>query len=188
MDDFLCGSAAVFLLQKLVGRQRRLVQLLVCAAPFGVLLALNQLWAAICLLGYALRLVEDVRLPDEPLVLIGLVLLLPWLIRRGECGTTYLLDGFACLAALFVLSRLSWCQRLLSVQPLVYFGQHTFEVFLLHVPIYQGIQSLLELAGWSWPPLWGYCLLFPVMFALVTLAAFAWRRAAAHTLFRWLRC
>lgn len=188
VDDFLYGSAAVFLLQKLVGRQRRFVQLIACAALFGGLLVLNQLWVAICLLGYVLRLMEDVRLPDEPLVLIGLVLFLPWLIRRGECGTTYLLDGFACLAVLFVLSRLPWCQQVLSAQPLVRFGQHTFEVFLLHVPIYQGIQSLLELAGWSWPPLWGYCVLFPMVFTLVTLAAFAWRRATARTLYRWLKC
>lgn len=187
VDDFLLGSVSVFLLHKLIGRQKRTVQLLACAGLFGALLLLNQLWTAICVLGYALRLVQDVRLSDEPLVLIGLVLLLPWLIRRGECSTTYLLDGFACIIVLFILSRLPWCQRLLSFRPMARFGQHTFELFLLHVPIYQGMQSLLELIGWDWPPLWGYFLLFPALFALVTLAAFAWRKAAARTLLCWMK-
>lgn len=178
VDDFIWGSICVMLCQTLVCRQPLWIRALSCAALFGVLLWLDQLWLAICVLGWALKLTEEVRIPCKPLVIAGLICLLPWLIRRGECSLTYLLDGVACLILLWIIGQIPPFQRLIGLKPLAKFGSHTFELFLLHIPIYYVCESLLQLAGWDRPGIAGYTVQFVLSFSLVTLCAFGWRKLA----------
>ena len=176
VDDFIFGGIVVMIGQKLVHDRPLLVRIAVCMLLFAASLALDRLWIGICMLGWLLRLLLEVRIPFKPVVLPALVLLLPWLIRRGECEPTYLMDGIACVIALLVAGNWPWLQRMLSVQPLPFWGARTFEMFLLHIPVYQVFESLLQVCGLHRPPTAGYVLLFVLALSLVLLATYGWRK------------
>lgn len=184
VDDFVIGSVAVFAINRCMGMQKLGWRMAACAALFAAGLALDRLWAALCVLGWMLRLLEEVRLPKKltPFVAVALVCMVPWMIRRGETELTYLLDGAACLILLWTFGQFSFLQRVVSWKPLTLLGSYTFELFLLHVPIYQILETLLEWANLHRPPDPVYFLYFALVLPFTVLCAMGWRRLADRTL------
>lgn len=186
VDDFVIASIVIFCLSKLVNSRPAWLQLLVCTCAFGIALLVGRLWVAICLMGWFLRFWFDAPLPRaarHPIVLVALAAFLPWLIRRGECDLTYLLDGVACCIVFYIVHCSGWLQKILSLRPFVLLGSYTFELFLLHIPLYVILESILEIIGIAWPPLWATLLLGAAVFAGVVLCAVLWRKAMQKTLF-----
>jgi len=184
VDDFIIGSVAVFAVSKLLRDQKLFVRLLCCIALFSIGLIANHLWAALCVLGYLLRLMNEITVPKKisiPLSII-LICLIPWMIRRGENSLTHLLDGVACLSLLWIIGQFGWMQRVMSWKPLTLLGSYTFELFLLHVPLYHIIETVLETMQLHRPPQPVYFLYFILVLPFTVLCAIGWRKLADRTL------
>ena len=152
------------------------------AALFIVSLALGQLWVAICIMGWILRLLMEKPLPRHPLFLLALFLTIPWLIRRGECDATYFMDGVACVIAVYIVASTGWLRTLLGLRAFAWFGSYTFELFLLHIPVYYTLRSIGGLLlDWSLVTPLMQTLLFVPVFLLVTAVAIGWRRLSQKT-------
>lgn len=184
VDDFILGSIVVFAMSKLFHGRKLPVRLLCCAALFAIGLAVDQLWAALCLLGWFLRMTEEVHVPTKAAAILSIVLvcLIPWMIRRGENNLTHLLDGAACLIVLWTVSQFSFLQKLLSWKPLTLLGSYTFELFLLHVPVYHILETCLEVFQLHRPPQPVYYLYFILVLPFTVLCAILWRKLADRTL------
>lgn len=184
VDDFIIGSVAVFAVSKLLRNQNYLVRLLSCIALFSIGLIVNHLWAALCVLGYLLRLTDDITVPTKISIPLSIILLclIPWMIRRGENDLTHLLDGVACLCLLWTIGQFSWMQRIMSWRPLTLLGSYTFELFLLHVPVFHIIETLFHCWQIQRPPQPVYYLYFILVLPFTVLCAILWRKLADRTL------
>ena len=111
-------------------------------------------------------------------VLLSLFLLLPWLIRRGECDLTYLLDGVACMIILYIVANTGWLRAFLGLRPFAWLGSYTFELFLLHIPMYYLLRSLMD---WANASMLVHVLQFLVVLPLTVAAAAGWRYLAQKT-------
>ena len=184
MADLVLGSIAVYAVNRLTRRLALPLRFAACAALFAAALLLGYLWVAVCALGYLLRLLTQVRIPRPAVIVLIplLVCLLPWLIRRGECDLTYLLDGVACLIVLWVVGQLPVLQRLLGAKLPAFLGGHTQALFLLHIPVYHLCEVLLRVNGLSRPAMPWPVVQFVTVLALTVAAALAWDRLCARTL------
>ena len=184
VDDFIIGSVAVFAVSKLLRDQKLFVRLLCCIALFSIGLIANRLWAALCVLGYLLRLADEITVPKKISIPLSVmrICLIPWMIRRGENDLTHLLDGIACLSLLWIIGQFGWMQRVMSWKPLTLLGSYTFELFLLHVPLYHIIETVLETMQIHRPPQPVYYLYFILVLPFTVLCAIGWRKLADRTL------
>lgn len=189
VDDFIIGSVAVFAASRLLQGKKLVWRMAACVVLFAAGLWLGYLWAALCLLGWMLRLLEEIRLSKRLTAIIALCLmaLVPWMIHRGETQLTYLLDGVACLILLWTISRFPLLQRMVGWKPLTTLGSYTFELFLLHVPVYQVLETLLQWAQLHRPPNGLYVLYFALALPITFLCAKAWRKLTTQTLTPLLR-
>lgn len=184
VDDFVIGSVVVFAVCRWLNGQKLIWRIVACGSLFAAGVLLGYLWAALCLLGWMLRLLEEVRLPKRltPVIAVALMALVPWLIHRGETELTYLLDGVACLILLWTFGRFPFLQRLVGWKPLTTLGSYTFELFLLHIPIYNLLETLLQWAQLHRPPDGVYLLYFALALPITVLCAAGWRRLTDRTL------
>ena len=178
VGDFVAGSILTFALSRLTGKMPLWGRMLVCAGAIAVLIALECTWLAICLMGWALRLLMECRIPfrGHPLFWIVLLAFVPWMIRRGECPRTYLLDGAASVLVLYVFAQWSWIQKVLCFRPLARLGTITLEFFMLHVPLFEIVRHLIRSVCELPLGVPEYAVMFAAMMALAVPAAIGWRK------------
>jgi len=187
VKEFVLGSILILVMQKQMNGKSLLLRLTLCLAVIAALIQMNQVWLAICVMGWLLRLMEEIRIPSKTVsaaLMIGMIAAVPWLIRREECDMTYLLNGVASLFVLYVIGRLPKLQRVIGLKPLAYLGRYCFEMFLLHTPVFYLIESVLVDLDWMRPPFAGYAVQFAAAYGLTALLAMGWQWAAKNTILR----
>lgn len=180
VDDFVLGSIITFALHRWTEKWSFVVRSLICLLAIAGMIALREIWIAICLMGWLFRLMTECRVPfsKNPVFQIALLAAALFMIRRGESPRTYLFDGAASVIVLYVFSQCGGMRKTLSFRPLAWLGSITFELFLVHVPLFWLFRALLdELVD---RPLSTLCygILFACMFALAVLMAALWRKVA----------
>ena len=176
--SFVLGSILAFALAKLSGNLPLWLRSLICAGVIAALIWLDCTWLAIALMGWALRLLLEWEIPFRRHALFGLALLafVPWMIRRGECPQTYLLDGAAAVLVLYVFAQWNWVQKLLSFRPLSGLGVITLELFMLHVPLFEVLRHLINDLCDLALTVPQYGLMFAAVMAVVIPAALLWKQ------------
>ena len=146
VDSFVAGSILAFVLAGLTEKMSLWLRCLICVAAIAVLIMFECIWIAIALMGWALRLFLEWKIPfrKRPLYWLLLLAFVPWMIRRGECPQTYLLDGAASVLVLYVFAQWNWIQKLLAFRPLALLGSMTLELFILHVPLFEIFRQLIN--------------------------------------------
>ena len=176
--SFVVGSILTFSLARLTENMALWLRCLICAVAIGTMIAIDATWIAIALMGWALRLLMEWKIPLQKHPLWGLLLLafVPWMIRRGECPQTYLLDGAASVVVLYVFAHLNWLQKILSFRPLAKLGVITLELFMLHVPIFELLRHLLDVVCALPLTIFQYSLMFVAVMAITLPLTFGWRK------------
>ena len=185
--EFVKGSMLIMLAHKAVQDRPFAVRFAVCAVLLAGALYMGETWIAICIMGWMLRLVLEIRIPNKAILaalMIAMLISIPWLIRRDECSETFLLDGVASAFALYILTQLPLLQRVIGNRVFEFLGRHCFEMFLLHTPVYYLAENLLVDLGWTRPPVWGYVIQFAAVYAITALLAVLWQWLAKKTILR----
>jgi len=184
VDSFVAGSILAFALSRLTEERPLWLQSLICAAVIAILIALDCIWLAIALMGWALRLLLEWKIPfrKNPLFWILLLAFVPWMIRRGECPQTYLLDGAASVLVLYVFAQWDWIQKVLSFRPLAGLGVITLELFMLHVPVFEILRHLLGRLCELPLTVPHFALMFAAIMAITIPATLGWRKLMKYLL------
>lgn len=184
--SFFVSSVLIFGMSRLLEGKSPWLKLAACLMLMVFFGILYKLWHIICLMGWLLRIVEemDFSAAKKPLVWVVLLLPVPWLIRRPECSLTYLLDGVASVLVCYVCFQWRFAQRVLGARPLSWLGRLSMELFLWHIPVFHFLRNVIGFLyyhGQTWP-VWKYLLIgigvFGVLFMVVTL----WRRGIQRLL------
>ena len=182
VGDFALGSILTFSLSRLTQNQPFWAQMFVCVASLFVLIWLEYTWLAIIVMGWALRLLLKCRFPFRKNVVFCLSVLafVPWLIRRNEGFLTYLLDGTASVAVLYVFAQWKWIQKILSFRPLVFLGVLSLEIFIIHVPLFNILRHLVsDLCNYNLP-VGVYAVMFVAVMLITLPVAAGWKKMTAH--------
>ncbi|MBP3650933.1 MAG: hypothetical protein J6K73_14255 [Clostridia bacterium] len=144
IDDFVLASLLVFLMQLVLQKQKLWLAITVTLTTVILLYLFGFVWLSAGVMGYLLRLLLKQKINIHPLFWSILLLPIPWLIRRGECPLTYFYNGIACLLLIYVVFQWPPCQKIFAFPPFAFSGTVALEAFMLHVPIFELIRSLLS--------------------------------------------
>lgn len=179
INDFVFGSLLVYAMQMYLNKRTPWLSIAITLLAIILLYFLDLVWISACVMGYLLRLLLqlELKIAKHPILWILLLLPIPWLIRRGECDLTYFYDGIACLLLIYVLFQWTFSQKLFAFPPLAFLGTITLEVFMLHVPIFELLRSLLNpvYLRFSLNTLHHTLLIIPAMLLSIG-AAWLWKR------------
>ena len=150
MADFFLASVIIFLVQKEYNRSTYSASLSIFAVLFVTLcLSMSGTWIAICLLGAVLWILNDLDLPllKKRRVLLLLTVVMFFLYRlpnySAERYSDYLLWGMSGFLFLVICFRVTIVKRILSIPFFAYLGKYSFELYLCHVIIMNGMGLFL---------------------------------------------
>lgn len=184
--SFFVSSVLIFAMARLLQKQPQWVRLVACLVLMALFLLWYKLWHVICLMGWLLRIIQemDFSFAKKPVTWVLLLLPLPWLIRRPECSLTYLLNGVASVLVCYVCFQCRAAQRALGIRPLAWLGQLSMELFLWHIPMFHFLRNIIGFLyhhGQHWAA-WKYLLIALGAFGVLFLTAAIWRRGVQRLL------
>lgn len=140
------GSLLCFVLGnycKMIPKWKELL-LLFCISSFMYFI---DVWLAICTLGVVLRAFLEMKFsPKKECIFCAIsIVAIPFLYRRPESQTTYMLQGFSSCLLMYVcmyVSRRKWSQRIPKLMVFQYLGNVSFYLFLWHTPVNVILKSM----------------------------------------------